>query len=190
MYYRNGSYKTAIEYYKEPVKHDIKYSQYKGPIQFVQAKNTPQIKESYETEKLVPNRKTHKEPVHMKWKTSNYTNMSDPKVWGSSFWFTLHNGAAKYPISASPITRDRMKGYILGIPSMLPCAACQIHANNHIEKIKHLLNDIVSGRDKLFKFFVDFHNIVNKRYNKPEMSYERAYEIYDRGVDVSVMEYS
>ena len=26
------------------------------------------------------------------------------------------------------------------------------------------------GREKLFAFFVDFHNIVNKRYNKPIVS--------------------
>ena len=61
---------------------------------------------------------------------------------------------------------------------MIPCDKCQDHATAHIEANWNRLDDVVSGRDNLFKFFVDFHNRVNKRYNKPEMSYETAYKLY------------
>ena len=105
-------------------------------------------------------------------------NTGDPKIWGPKMWFTLHNGAIKYPIKASPIFAERMKGFILGLPVMIPCDKCQDHATAHIEANWSRLDDIVSGRDKLFKFFVDFHNRVNKRYNKPEISYETAYKLY------------
>ena len=70
---------------------------------------------------------------------------------------------------------------------MLPCAVCQVHATNHIEKNKEHLDDICSGRDKLFKFFVDFHNIVNKRYNKRIVSVEEAKRMYNGGIEVSTM---
>jgi len=170
-----SNYKTAIEYYKNPIKRSINYSQYRGPVQ-----HTQHVKESYI------------EPVNVvipqiKWEKVEYTHMSDPEVWGPAFWFTLHNGAAKYPISASPITKNRMKSYILGIPFVLPCEACKIHATNHIEKNKNNLDDICSGMKKLFKFFVDFHNIVNKRYNKPIVSLEDAHKMYSGGIGVSTM---
>ena len=108
-------------------------------------------------------------------------NTGDPNVWGPPMWFTLHNGASKYPIKASPIFADRMKNFILGLPVMIPCDKCQDHATAHIEANWSRLDDVVSGRDKLFKFFVDFHNRVNKRYNKPEMTYETAYKLYKSG---------
>ena len=103
---------------------------------------------------------------------------SNPNVWGPSFWFTIHNGICKYPISASNIQKERMKGFILGIPVMLPCEICKIHANNFIDDSKKHLDLICSKRESLFKWSVDFHNSVNKRNNKKEVSYEEAKDIY------------
>jgi hypothetical protein len=68
-----------------------------------------------------------------------------------------------------------MKGFILGLPVMVPCEECSTHATAFIEGNYDRLDDIVSGRMKLFNFFVDFHNKVNKRYKKKEISYEEAY---------------
>jgi hypothetical protein len=177
-------YKTAIEYYQEPLDQTVKYSYYQGPV-----KQHIQTKETFVPEKLEPSVRNNPPVPRMKWETKHYTNMSDPNVWGPALWFTLHNGSSKYPISAAPIVKDRMKAYILGIPLMLPCIACKIHAINHIEKNKDKLDDICSGRKKLFEFFVDFHNIVNKRYNKPIVSIEEAYKMYNQGVDVNILSY-
>lgn len=102
----------------------------------------------------------------------------DPKVWGPSFWFVLHKGAAKYPIKATPVCASRMKGFILGIPFMVPCEKCADHATAYINERLNVLDDVVSGRDKLFNFFVDFHNYVNLRYDKPLLNYEEAYKLY------------
>lgn len=190
-------YKTAVEYYKEPVQRTINYSYYQGPQSFEKYKIKKEISKNNNSNKSdetvnygLAGKGTNQQCSNITWETSKYTNMSDPKVWGPAFWFTLHNGASKYPISASPIVKSRMKSYIIGIPTMLPCTVCQIHATNHIEKNKSKLDEITSGRDNLFKFFVDFHNIVNKRYNKPIVSVEDAYKMYDGGVNVSVMRLS
>lgn len=153
MSYRNSSYKTSIESLRQPYPRNNEYSVYKGP-----EKETNQ--ELY-----------MKDPIYQ-------PNKTDPKSWGRSFWFTLHNGAANYPVNASPYVIQRMIGFILGIPVMLPCENCKVHATNHIEKMKPYLMDICSGREKLFRFFVDFHNMVNKRYNKPIVSYEDAWRLY------------
>lgn len=132
----------------------------------------------------------HEKPLEIN--TEHNVNTSDPSVWGPAFWFTLHNGASKYPIKASPIVIQKTKGFIQGMPQMLPCQACKVHAIAHIEshKISDSLDTICSGRDNLFKFFVDFHNMVNRRHNKPAMSYEEAYKIYNGNVNISNFSYN
>lgn len=107
-------------------------------------------------------------------------SLSDPKVWGPSFWFCLHNGAATYPNKASPIVSERMKGFILGIPYVLSCDECREHARVYIENHFTQLDEITGSREKLFCFFVDFHNQVNKRYGKRVYTCEEAKKLYYR----------
>ena len=127
---------------------------------------------SYKPSKDLYNTEIHASPIPSK------LNYAEPTVWGPSFWFILHNGSARYPKQATPVCADRMKGFILGIPVMMPCETCSDHATAHIEANYDRMDEIVSGRDKLFPFFVDFHNYVNRRYNKPEMSLQAAYDLY------------
>ena len=118
------------------------------------------------------------EHFEMKCTYHNQRGSNNPLTWGPPFWYTLHNGAYHYPEHSSPLHSERMKNFIIGIPVMIPCATCKEHATAFIEKHRSQLNDICSSRDSLFKFFVDFHNQVNKRYKKPVLSYEEAYSIY------------
>lgn len=155
---------------------------YKTSNDFIQKKTEMIIpmKEPYLLKEELPqiNKDHQNNQVNQQSIVEKKMNTGDPKIWGPPMWFTLHNGAIKYPIKASPIFAERMKGFILGLPVMIPCDKCQDHATAHIEANWNRLDDVVSGRDNLFKFFVDFHNRVNKRYNKPEMSYETAYKLY------------
>lgn len=107
-----------------------------------------------------------------------YNNTVDPKIWGPHFWFSLHVSAVHYPIEASPIVRERMISRILSIPYEIPCSLCRPHAIAFIEARREQLPEIVKGRHSLGQFYVDFHNQVNKRYNKPEWTYEQAYRFY------------
>lgn len=111
-------------------------------------------------------------------------NMANPKVWGPFFWFSLHNGSFSYPNTPNKIVSERMKGFILGIPYMLPCKACTEHAITFIEYNHDKLDVICSSKNNLFKFFVDFHNYVNKRLGKPEMSLPNALKMYSSCVNV------
>ena len=117
-------------------------------------------------------------PLQLKYEEKKFDNTSHPDVFGPSFWFTLHNGASRYPIKASPFQAEKMKGFIRGIPVMLPCDKCSLHAQSYIEENEKDLDDIVSGREKLFEFFWRFHNFVNRRNNKPEPSLEEAKQMY------------
>ena len=106
---------------------------------------------------------------------------SNPNVWGPHYWYNLHNSSAIYPINANPVVRNVMKSRILAIPYELPCRKCQIHASAYIQQFSDIeLDNIVSTREKLFNFYVDFHNAVNIRLGKPTWSYEQAYNHYYR----------
>ena len=129
------------------------------------------------------------EHTEITYETTDHYNISSPQVFGPPLWFSLHNASAHYPINPSPITSERMKNIILGIPVLLPCKNCSEHATAYIEKNFDKLNDICSTRDNLFKFFIDFHNYVNIRYNKPVISYENAYKMYLGNVKINKMSY-
>ena len=138
----------------------------------IQAQITVPIENTIDTSTIQENFKHKHGECHHK-KSSN-----DPKIWGPHFWYTLHNGAFHYPEQASTLYVERMKNFIIGIPVMLPCENCKNHSTLFIEEHKSKLNQICSNRNSLFNFFVDFHNKVNERYNKPILSYEEAYNIY------------
>jgi len=105
-------------------------------------------------------------------------NGSSPEVFGPPLWFVFHNAAAHYPEAAAPIERERMKNILIGMPSLLPCAECKEHATMHIERNRANLDTITAGRRNLVRFFVDFHNYVNKRKGKPLFTYEEAERLY------------
>ena len=121
----------------------------------------------------------------LEYKTLSYANSGNPEVWGPAFWFSLHNGALRYPKQASPIWKERMKHFIMGIPVMVPCEKCADHATAHLEDNWSNMDNIVSGRDNLFKFFWEFHNFVNQRLGKPQMSLEDAYKLYGGNIKVT-----
>jgi hypothetical protein len=102
-----------------------------------------------------------------------------PSVWGPLLWFSLHVGTTRYPISATPLESEKMQGFILGLPYILPCSECSEHARDYINQRFPEINRITSGRVSLFKFFVDFHNYVNQRFGKKLYSYAEAGRMYN-----------
>ena len=127
--------------------------------------------------------------LNLRWTKNTYSSTANPNVWGPSFWFSLHNGASKYPEKATTIFRDRMKQFILSIPFILPCEQCRSHSKEYIDNRQNELDEICSGRKTLFNFFVDFHNMVNIKTGKTAFSYEDAFKLYSNGSSVSIMKY-
>jgi hypothetical protein len=117
--------------------------------------------------------------LHLKLESNvTYESSADPAFWGPAFWFSLHNGAARYPEQATRICAQRMKGFIIGIPYIIPCEICSEHSRAYIDSRQNNLDEICSSKEMLFNFFVDLLNSVNKRYGKPVMSYEDAFALY------------
>ena len=169
-----------------------KLSHYKTNKDFFYPTQLPRsnlLDTSYETSFKIEPSQSNDVELDIKWETLNYTNSADPEVWGPSFWFILHNGAVRYPEKASPLWKERMRNFIISMPVMIPCEKCADHAMAYIEANWKNLDNIVSGRKNLFNFFVDMHNMVNKRYGKPIMSYEEAYKLYTSTTNVTKMSY-
>ena len=101
-----------------------------------------------------------------------------PKIWGPLYWFQYKTTAVNYPKNPTKAVRDMMKNRIMLIPYELPCTTCRAHAMAFIDTKKDSLDHIVSSRDDLFNFFVDFQNAVAIRLGRPAWSYEKARKAY------------
>ena len=116
-------------------------------------------------------------------------NISSPNVWGDAFWFILHLGSCAATDSISPQDAQGYWSFIEGIPAMLPCKDCAKHAREYVLNHESQKNNICKSRDALIKFFVDFHNSVNRRTGKPEISVEEIKKKFRNGGQVAKIRY-
>ena len=64
---------------------------------------------------------------------------------------------------------------------MIPCNPCKEHARSFIENGMENIKSAAMSREKVFEFFIDFHNHVNKFNGKTELSYAKAFSLYSEG---------
>jgi hypothetical protein len=99
---------------------------------------------------------------------------------GAIQWFTFHRGASEYPENPSHHVKERMRGFIWGIPIILRCKKCSNHAEEYLTRHQNKIESAIANRQNLFNFFVDFHNHVNSRQGKKIFSYQEARELYSK----------
>ncbi len=84
------------------------------------------------------------------------------------------------------MTRDQLeqvKQLIQTIVQNLPCPICSTHARNYVNKIQFKnIRTLAELRTSLW----DFHNSVNVRTNKPQITFEEHLLLYQR-MDFSVV---
>lgn len=93
----------------------------------------------------------------------------NPKKFGPYFWGVLHLA------SIGGIDPEAYKTLISIFPSILPCPACGAH---FADVLKESPPPETQDPMELFKWSVDVHNIVNKRIEKPLMTYVDAMKIW------------
>jgi hypothetical protein len=116
------------------------------------------------------------QPIEMSITHSVVGSSTSPDVFGSAMWFTLHNGVLSYPQNPTEFVREGMKQLLTNLPLLVPCLNCKEHFYTFI-KTSNLM-DAVSSREKLFKFIVDIHNYVNRRYGKRVYTLDEAKRFY------------
>lgn len=92
----------------------------------------------------------------------------EPRIWGPSYWTTFHYISATYEDKPNRNLQRTMKTFIQSIPVLLPCKECQDHAFDYVKNVD--LDKVVDNRTNLFTFFHNFHNSVNQRLGKPQLS--------------------
>ena len=134
----------------------------------------------------------HLEPsLSIKWKEKEVSSTKHPDVFGPPLWFVIHNSSAHYPLSPSKICQQHAIMFIKAIPYLVSCKECFLHAQEYISKFNtNGLHSVTSTRSSYFKWGVDFHNFVNERLGKSQMSVIEAYNMYHNSSTIKVLSYS
>lgn len=93
-----------------------------------------------------------------------------PPVWGPIVWETLHLMTFVYPDKPSNERQGSMRSFITGMCGNLPCPGCSDHCSEYVSDNPPPTH----SRTVLKKWAYDFHNSVNRRTGKRELTYEEA----------------
>lgn len=99
----------------------------------------------------------------------------DPKIWGPPAWIFLHSTTFGYSKTPTDEEKNDMKNLLISLKSTLPCNGCKKNYKSHLET---LTDDIISSKEKLVKWLIDVHNMINKHHGKRELSHEEAIQFY------------
>lgn len=127
--------------------------------------------------------------VNIVYEEKEVNNVFNPAVWGESLWFLFHIGSL---VANKEITEQETIKYwnfIEGIPLMLPCKMCAGHAQLFIDSRRTSWKKICETRETLIEFFVDFHNYVNARQNKPLITKEDVKRLSQERARVTTIKY-
>lgn len=103
---------------------------------------------------------------------------SKPSQFGPHYWYMLHTMALNYPNDPTDFIKRKMKCFVEALPYLLPCKDCSEHAKEFLSNHTNDLHFALSSKESLFKFLWFFHNHVNERLGKPQISLEQAFNMY------------
>lgn len=101
------------------------------------------------------------------------SKISSPEVFGPGWWGLLHLDAFQ------AVTRDDIEYFVRRLrPRLagLPCARCRVEALSYLDS--HPIEPFMHINQGLFLWTFFFHNAVNNRLGKRELSEEEAIEIW------------
>lgn len=95
-----------------------------------------------------------------------------PTIWGKHYWFVFHVVGTNYP--ESPSIEDKMAyaHFYRELWRFIPCKTCSVNYSMHYNQFP--VENHLDSNTTLFKWTVEFHNIVNVSLNKPIMSLNDA----------------
>ena len=112
--------------------------------------------------------------------------MSNIKTWGNATWYLFHTMAEKIHEQHFTSIKYEMFSFIVQICSILPCPECSEHASGILKRAN--IHNIKTKAD-FIEFLREFHNIVNKRLNKPEFTAEEVASKYKTAVTNQIIPY-
>ena len=113
---------------------------------------------------------------------ADYKDHTDPKYIGPGKWHTIHQLAWK---AQTPDGKRMFKTFMTDTCNEFPCSTCRTHCqeymkNHPMEEYENVLVEV--GNEKLplglFVWAWKFHNVVNARLGKPQMTWDTSYNMY------------
>jgi len=94
--------------------------------------------------------------------------------WGTHLWAYIHT-ITVIDYANCEYTTNKAIEILKNIKNIIQCPKCVILYEQHLEK----LNSVNPSEPMvLFQWSVEVHNAVNRKLNKPEISYDQAVEIW------------
>ena len=104
----------------------------------------------------------------------NHSHLHNPKYVGPGMWFAIHTLAAQ---ARTDKEKKDVIHHIRCLQNKFPCAECKGHFGTYLAS--HPPEETIGkGSESLFAWTVNFHNAVNHRLKKPQLSYEEAKSIF------------
>lgn len=112
--------------------------------------------------------------------TNNYVKYStNPAILGPGVWYDIHLE------SKNAKTEEQKKSFVHKmylLAQSFPCLTCRKHIDDYIQSnpFEPLWNETTNTGEQIgmFKWSWLFHNVVNKRLNKPNISWDNALYIF------------
>lgn len=92
--------------------------------------------------------------------------------WGNATWYLFHTLSYKLKDTESNHAKELLTLFV-GICRNLPCPVCREDANKMLNGSKTRL---VTTRSDLIRFMWQFHNLVNNKLSKPEVTLDEHNE--------------
>ena len=112
--------------------------------------------------------------------------MSGTKTWGNATWYLFHTMAEKIHEDHFTSMKYKMFSFIVQICAILPCPECSEHASGMLKRAN--INNIKT-KAHFIEFLREFHNMVNKRLNKPEFTAEEVGSKYKTAITNQIIPY-
>lgn len=111
------------------------------------------------------------EGQHVKLVTKGW--LHDYAAWGGDWWRVFHGMTFRYPAQPNEDDKVRVRAFVNVMPAFLPCSFCSIHMLEELQRMP-LTDAALANTDSLAQWGVDFHNSVNRRLGKAEVTYDQA----------------
>lgn len=98
-------------------------------------------------------------------------NSCNQDKWGPHAWKYFHTITLSYPIEPTDKHKEAFRREFDDLIYKLPCSECQKHFYITISK-NPITDDVLSTKDKLVRWLIDIHNMVNKMLGKKERAPE------------------
>jgi hypothetical protein len=100
-------------------------------------------------------------------------------LWGPSAWQFLHAATFAYPEEPTKEHKEAARNLFKSLKLMLPCGDCCTHYCSGFDGDP--VDNHLHSRDALSRWLVAFHNKVNVRLGKPEVSFDMVQAQFDTG---------